>query len=190
MNWRGALIVALLLAAGWQLGHAGWVQGKGWLGQQLMERAWGKSLKQGTSVTPWPGAVSHPVARLYMPRLGLDRLVLEGLDTPVMAWGPGMHSGTGGHKVLAAHRDTHFRFLRQVEPGDRFELQEVDGQRSWWQVESTHVVDARQLRLDLDWPEEIMTLVTCYPFNAVQAGGPGRFVVRLVRLAEAGEVSA
>lgn len=184
---RPWLIVALLLVAAWQLGAAGWIQAKAGLGQFLLERAWQQGLKGEEAVEPWPGAVSHPVARLRMPRLSVDRLVLEGLDTPVMAWGPGMAVGEGGHHVLAAHRDTHFSFLRAVEVGDRFELIAIDGQRQWWQVESMRVVDSRRTGIDLDGPGRAMTLITCYPFDAPVAGGPERFVVRLLPLAPAKE---
>lgn len=186
---RRFLILSLLLVAAWQLGSAGWIQAKAGLGQWLLERAWQRALEGGEAVEPWPGAVSHPVARLRMPRLSIDRLVLEGLDTPVMAWGPGMAVGEGGHRVLAAHRDTHFSFLRAVEPGDRFELIDAEGRRQWWQVETIRVLDSRTTGIDLDWPETAMTLITCYPFDTPVAGGPERLVVRLRPLAVVGEVS-
>lgn len=176
---RRLLIVSLLMVAVWQLGSAGWIQAKAELGQWLLERAWHRTLENGEAVEPWPSAVSHPVARLRMPRLSVDQLVLEGLETPVMAWGPGMAVGEGGHRVLAAHRDTHFSFLRAVESGDRFELIDARGRRQWWRVETIRIVDSRRTGIDLDWPETAMTLITCYPFNAPVAGGPQRLVVRL-----------
>lgn len=186
---RRMMIVALLLAAVWQLGSAGWIHAKAGLGQWLLERAWLRTLDREAAVEPWPGAVSHPVARLLMPRLSVDQLVLEGLDSPVMAWGPGMAVGRDGHLVVAAHRDTHFSFLRSIEVGDHFELVEATGRRRHWQVESIRVVDARQTGLDLDGPVETMTLITCYPFDTPVAGGPLRLVVRLGPLAPAEEYS-
>lgn len=176
---RRILIGALLAVAAWQLGQAAMVQGKAWLGQFLLERAWDKAREGGEPVEPWPGAVSHPVARLHMPRLDVDRLVLDGADTPVLAWGPGMETGARGHRLLAAHRDTHFRFLEHVDAGDRFELHHVDGRVEYWRVDAARVVDARDTALDMDFPAEVMTLVTCYPFDAPSAGGPLRYVVHL-----------
>lgn len=176
---RRAMVLLLLLFAGWQLGSAGWVHAKAALGQWLLERAWERTLAGEDAAEPWPGAVSQPVARLRVPRLDVERLVLAGLDTPVMAWGPGMAVGSGGHRVLAAHRDTHFAFLERVEVGDRFELVDRHGQYSRWFVRSIDVVDSRRTGLDLEWPRKAMTLVTCYPFDAVSAGGPLRLVVRL-----------
>lgn len=181
---RHFLILSLLIVAAWQLGSAGWIQAKAELGQWLLERAWQRTLEGEEAVEPWPGAVSQPVARLRMPRLSVDHLVLDGLDTPVMAWGPGMAVGEGGHRVLAAHRDTHFSFLREVEPGDRFELIDAEGQRQWWRVQSIRVVDSRRTGIDLGWRETAMTLITCYPFDAPVAGGPQRLIVRLKPVSE------
>ncbi|WP_376695314.1 sortase domain-containing protein [Wenzhouxiangella sp. EGI_FJ10305] len=184
---RRFLVLSLMLVAFWQLGSAGWIQAKAGLGQWLLERAWQRTLEGGEASEPWPGAVSHPIARLRMPRLSVDHLVLEGLDTPVMAWGPGMAVGQGGQHVLAAHRDTHFSFLRDVETGDRFELIDAGGQRQWWRVEAIRVVDSRKTGIDLDRPGAVMTLITCYPFDAPVAGGPQRLVVQLRPLAPQAE---
>jgi sortase A len=186
---RRVPIALLISLAAWQLGSAGWIQAKAGLGQWLLERAWERTQARGEPAEPWPGAVSHPVARLRMPRLDIDHLVLEGLETPVLAWGPGMESGERGHRVLAAHRDTHFSFLRHIEPGDRFELIDVDGRRRWWRVARIEVVDARRTGLDLESPGERLTLVTCYPFDAPVSGGPLRLVVQLRPLDPAQEVS-
>lgn len=186
---RRLMVSSLLIVAAWQFGSAGWIHAKAGLGQWLLERAWERTLESEVPVEPWPGAVSHPVARLRMPRLSVDHLVLEGLDTPVMAWGPGMAVGEGGHHVVAAHRDTHFSFLREVETGDRFELTGADGHRRWWRVETIRVVDSRRTGIDLDWRRTAMTLITCYPFDAPTAGGPRRLVVRLEPFTPEEEVS-
>lgn len=185
---RRMLALVLLVVAVWQIASAGWIHAKAGLGQWLLARAWVQTLQTEEPVEPWPGAVSHPVARLRMPRLSVDHLVLEGLETPVMAWGPGMSVGENGHRVLAAHRDTHFSFLRDVNVGDRFELIGGDGVGRWWRVVSIRVVDARRTRIDLHSPQSGMTLVTCYPFDAVVTGGPLRFVVQLKAI-EGKEVS-
>lgn len=186
---RRWLSAGLLLVAVWQLGSAGWIHAKADLGQWLLARAWAAHRSSGEPVEPWPGAVSHPVARLRVPRLSVDQLVLSGLETPVMAWGPGMAIGEGGHRVIAAHRDTHFAFLRLMRMGDRLQLLDADGQASWWRVERLEVVDARTTGLDLHGAGKVLTLVTCYPFDAAVAGGPERFVVRLGPLAP-GEASS
>lgn len=179
MKWSRILIGLVAVVSAWQLGAFGVIHAKAWLGQHLLERAWQQTQDSGEPVEPWPGAVSHPVARLHVPKFDIDRLVLEGADTPVLAWGPGMETGPGGHRLLAAHRDTHFRFLERIETGDRFEMRYVDGRVEHWRVRTTGVVDARDSALDMSLSADVMTLVTCYPFDAAIAGGPLRYVVGL-----------
>jgi sortase A len=176
---RTILIVLLLGTVAWSLLEVGVVQGKAWLGQQLLERAWSRAMESGEVVEPWPGAVSHPVARLRMPRLELDHLVLNGADTPILAWGPGMEIGPHGQRLIAAHRDTHFRSLRSLEPGDRAHLQHADGRIEHWTVTRIDVVDARSTSIDMAHGAEQLLLVTCYPFDASAPGGPLRLVASL-----------
>ena len=182
---RPLLISALLAAALWQLGQGGLIQAKAWLGQFLLERAWVSSADGPEPHKPWPGAASHPIARLSVPSLAIDRLVLDGADTPVLAWGPGMEVGPNGHHMIAAHRDTHFRFLEQVELGDAIWLELRGGSARLWRVVDLAVVDSRQTAIDMNLDQELLTLVTCYPFDAISANGPLRYVVSLLPEREA-----
>jgi sortase A len=172
-----ALVALLLTWAATDLATAGWIQAKGWLGQALMERHWSAGADQREAL-PWPGARTRPVARLRLPELQIDRLVVEGTATPGLAWGPGLAQGRRGHRVIAAHRDTHFAFLGRVRPGQSVELEEASGQISRWTVDELRVVDSRTTTLDLDAAGPRLTLVTCWPLNAVETGGPLRLLVR------------
>ncbi len=174
------LVLFTMLATGlWQAGQGVSVQLKAWLGQQLLERAWVQADGGQQPALPWPGAVSYPIARLRVPELAIDQLVLDGADTPVLAWGPGMEVGANGHRLIAAHRDTHFRFLQHLAENQVLELESRDGSVMRWQVVERRVVDSRRYRLDMELDEERLTLVTCYPFNASSAGGPLRLVIGL-----------
>lgn len=185
---RRAYFALLALLLGWalaDLGTAGWIQAKGWLGQVLMERHWRLAADLGDDrddnredALPWPGARTRPVARLRLPELQIDRLVIEGTATPGLAWGPGLALGRHGHQVIAAHRDTHFAFLGRVQPGHAIELEAASGRRSHWTVTDRRVVDSRTTTLDLDAEGPLLTLVTCWPLNAVATGGPLRLLVR------------
>jgi sortase A len=85
--------------------------------------------------------------------------------------------GTDGNVALAAHRDTHFRFLRDVQPGEELWLELPSGMVQRYQVQTLSVVDERDTRL-LETPGSWLTLVTCYPFDALVPGGPLRYVVQ------------
>ena len=175
------LVIAMLtLAAFSQLAEFGWIQGKGVLGQWLMERSWTAGAQSGPVKSPWPGARTRPAARLFVPELELDRLVVEGVATPNLAWGPGIETGPNGHVLIAAHRDTHFRFLGDLEQGHRIELEQPAGVIKNWRVQESRIVDARTTRLDMHAPGPLLTLVTCWPLDAIESGGPLRLVVSAV----------
>lgn len=184
---RRWLATGLCLSALALLGHAGWIHGKGYLGQWLMARAWIEAEhNDGDVPEPWPGARTRPVARLVVPELKIDRLVLEGLDLPNLAWGPGSIEGAAGHRIIAGHRDTHFRFLGDLEPGDPLELRFPGRTVSHWTVDARRVVDSRHRLLDLDAPGPLLTLVTCYPLDAGMSETPHRLVIN-ARPSRAGE---
>jgi sortase A len=52
-----------------------------------------------------------------------------------------------------------------------------EGPRHYFQVTSVDVVDSRRGALVLDTDEPMLSLVTCYPFDALDPGGPMRYVV-------------
>jgi sortase A len=85
--------------------------------------------------------------------------------------------GEVGNTVIAGHRDTHFRFLRDVESGDRLTIESSEGIKHVYEVIGLDIVDSRKGRLLLDTEAAMLSLVTCYPFDAVVAGGPLRYVV-------------
>jgi sortase A len=177
------MVLLLVLGGLQQLAAAGLIKAKAWLAPVLIERAWETSLSLGgAAVKPWPWADTWPVARLRAPALGVDRLVLAGDSGNALAFGPGhTHAsaqlGSAGLAVIGGHRDTHFAFLRRLPPGATLQLQLPDGSWRDYRVESREVVDASKQSLPVLVGEERLLLVTCYPFDALQANGPLRYVV-------------
>jgi sortase A len=177
------LVAAALLAAGlWQLAAGLWIPAKAALAQRLLERAWTSRQQGAAEPRPWPWADTSPVGRLVVERLDVDLIVLAGSSGRTLAFAPGHVTGTAlpgrqGHVVIAAHRDTHFAFLRDLRVGDHVTLLGPDGRRTAYRVEATTVVDASEARLVADVDLETLTLVTCWPFDAAVPGGPLRYLV-------------
>ena len=128
------------------------------------------------TLRPPPGT---PVARILIPRLGLDEVVVEGVDEESLDAGPGhMPStplpGAPGNAVLSAHRDRHFHPLGDIAAGDTI-VTETDAGRATWVVTGRRVVDkdARVLKQGAT-PE--LTLTTCWPIRWL-GPAPDRLIV-------------
>ena len=179
----GQILVACLLCFGfWQLGQGAYIPAKAWLAQELMQRAWTRTGSGENRVTPWPWADTWPVARLTARSGEVDLIVLEGGSGRTLAFGPGHLSasampGETGNAVIAGHRDTHFNFLRDVQRGELIKLESSTGLGHLYKVIEIDIVDSRKGSLVLDTDSAILSLVTCYPFDARDAGGPLRYVV-------------
>ena len=181
----GVWVVSALLCLGfWQLGQGAYIPAKAWLAQELMQRAW---VRAGAGAgeeraTPWPWADTWPVARLTAKQRDVDLIVLAGGSGRTLAFGPGHLSasampGETGNAIIGGHRDTHFQFLRNVEVGELLGMETTRGQRHIYKVVGVDIVDSRKGSLVLDTDAAMLTLVTCYPFDALEAGGPLRYVV-------------
>ena len=184
MKRRRLLVAAIALgAAAWLLGGAAAIHSKAILAQWLIARAWAQDAAPGP-VRPWPWADTWPVARLAVPSLGRTQYVLHGTSGQALAFGPGLDPagavpGEPGVVLLAGHRDTHFAWLASVARGDRLQLTDRAGTTRHYEVVRQRVLDSRAgpLRAALT---DGLVLVTCYPFNAVAAGGLLRYVVEAV----------
>ena len=187
MSWltssRRAWIVSCLLCLGfWQLGQGAYIPAKAWLAQELMQRAWVRGSLGTERPVPWPWADTWPVARLVAKSGNVDLIVLAGGSGRTLAFGPGHLSASAlpgeiGNTVIAGHRDTHFSFLRDVEIGELLVIETVSGEKHLYEIFDIDVVESRRSSLLLETDTAMRSLVTCYPFEAIDPGGPMRYVV-------------
>src|SRR6266699_4036273 len=128
--------VPLLLAlAGLALfGQGAYIHAKAFVAQILLQRAFTETIASGRATKPWAWADTWPVARIEVKRLNASAIVLAGSSGQALAFGPGhveltADAGERGVVVYAAHRDTHFRFLRDVVAGDEIDVTRSDGRK-------------------------------------------------------------
>ncbi len=120
------------------------------------------------------------MGRLEIKEIGLSVPVLQSYDPATLKRGVGHVPGTAvpgglGNMVLAGHRDTYFRPLREARAGMEIEVV-TQGGRYRYSIDSMEVVTPEQVEvLDIGSRPE-MTLITCYPFDYVGAA-PKRFIV-------------
>jgi sortase A len=185
INWRNTLVLVCLLGGLWQLADAIFISAKAEVAQELIAKAWARSLlKGGQPIKPWPWADTWPIARLVVPRHSIDLYVLAGAAGNALAFGPGHVSasafpGERGVSVIGGHRDTHFSFLQALQHNTLLKVELSDGSSKTYRVAQMKVVDATKEALPgfFSTESELM-LVTCYPFDALFSGGPLRYVVK------------
>ena len=131
------------------------------------------------------------VAKLSIPRLGAQFYVFEGDDDAELRRGPGHLAGSAmpgpsGNCIIAGHRDTHFRVLKDIRKDDDILVQTDTGQYLY-RVNSTQIVSPSDTRALQPTRAPVLNLITCYPFFYL-GSAPKRFVVQ-ARLSGEVEIS-
>lgn len=124
--------------------------------------------------------VGGPIAKLTIPRLHKTFFVIEGTDDRDLRRGPGHVEGTAlpgwdGNCVIAGHRDTHFRVLKDLRKGDVIIVQEPEGAFTY-RVTQTSVIDPADKDCLQPTSKAVLNLITCFPFEFI-GNAPRRFVV-------------
>ncbi|HEY1204109.1 MAG: class D sortase [Bryobacteraceae bacterium] len=174
---------ALWVCAVVLLGYSGFVLVDAWAFQRregmdldrlLSDR---RAASEGTPVS----ATNGLIGRMVIPRLGLSAVVVEGIGRTTLRRGVGHIPGTAlpgepGNVGLSGHRDTFFRPLKDLRIKDEIQFSTLKGDFKY-EVESLRVVEPRSVGVLASSKENVLTLVTCYPFFYIGAA-PRRFVVR------------
>jgi len=183
---RTAVVIALCFAAAGVglMGKGLYIHAKAALAQVLIHQAWAAARDGDREATPWPWADTYPVARLTVPALKVDQIVLAHASGRTLAFGPAQLDGSAapgrpGVTVLTGHRDTHFTFLEKLRPGDVAAIEAPNGATHRYRVVDKQVVHKDQARL----PEATndggswLVLATCWPFDAIDPGTEWRYLV-------------
>jgi len=163
------------------LGQGAYIHAKAALAQVLLERAFANTLATGHETKPWSWADTWPIARIEVKRLGASVIVLAGSSGQALAFGPGhveltANAGERGVAVYAAHRDTHFRFLKEVAIGDEIDIVRSDGGTFRYRADSTSIVRFDASGIDPLTGGYELVLSTCWPFDALTSG-PERYLL-------------
>ncbi len=167
------MILAFLLAAAGAglLGRDSYLRLKGFAATRLVAAATDSYLADGAPHAPWSWADFHPVGRLYVPKLGVKRDILEGGEGQTMAFGLShlaytVRPGQGGHIGLAGHRDSWGGFMGDLRLRDLLIVDTPTGDQAY-RVSSLKVVPFDDTSaLDLDQGPGL-TLVTCHPVDGI-----------------------
>ena len=168
-------------------GQGAWIHAKARLAQVLLERAFTETIATGHPTKPWSWADIWPVARIDVKRLNASVIVLAGTSGQALAFGPGHveltpDAGERGVAVYSAHRDTHFRFLKGVAPGDEIDVTPSDGRTFRYRADSSSIVRFDASGIDPLTDRHELVLSTCWPFDALTPG-PDRYLLHATLIA-------
>jgi len=129
---------------------------------------------------PPPPVDGTSLGAIEIPRLGLSVAVVQGESEPILQRAVGHLARTAlpgreGNVVLAGHRDTFFRPLKDIRDGDQIVVKTRDGDFEYV-VESTSIVEPGDVWVIAPKGGRTLTLITCYPFYYV-GSAPHRFIV-------------
>lgn len=175
------LAIAVIVCGLVLLSQGLWIHAKAYVAQILLDRAFTQSIATGERVKPWSWADTWPVARIEAPRLRASAIALNGASGQALAFGPGHLqntpiAGERGTAIYAAHRDTHFAFLKNVEKGDLIVITRDDGKTFTYRATQMTVTRWDEAQIDVNAAGSHLVLATCYPFDAVKQG-PLRYLV-------------
>ncbi|WP_426357910.1 class GN sortase [Pseudocolwellia sp. HL-MZ19] len=171
------------------IAHSMYLPAKAWLSQELIAYSWEVTQTTKEPSPPWPWADTTAIAKMDIERLNKSMVLLKGTDPTTLAFSAGVmhqYSTLSSNRpfVIAGHRDTHFSFLQDVQMEDVIKLGDINGNTQRYRVESIEIIDSDKTPLLLDMGEPELLLITCYPFNAMRAGGSLRYVVKAKKLNE------
>jgi len=179
----------LLSVAFLSLGYCGFVMLDAWTFQRAELREFNRIVSVAPPAIsmrdPGPPVEDALLGRIEVGRIGVSAMIVEGTTTSALRRAAGHIASTGmpgvpGNIGIAAHRDTFFRPLRNIRKNDIITITTMRAEYRY-RVLSTKIVDPSDISVLDPSEDEILTLVTCYPFYFV-GSAPQRFVVRAERI--------
>ena len=125
-----------------------------------------------------------PVARLVIPSIEVDEIVMEGVGPVELNGGPGHFPGSvlpgeAGNAVISAHRDRHFRRMDELIEGTKIRTETRTGVVEW--VVAERRVVSRDAPALFQESEATLTLTTCWPIRYF-GSAPDRLIIVAKRL--------
>ena len=136
------------------------------------------STTPSVTAAPIPPALDGaPTARITAERIGLDKIVVQGVSLPDLKKGPGHYPetplpGQEGNAAIAGHRTTYgapFNRIDEFLPGDEIIVQTIQGRFRYIVSDEegdgngNQIVTPSQVAVLRDFGDNRLTLTACHP---------------------------
>jgi sortase A len=119
---------------------------------------------------PPPPTEGDAVARIRIPAIGVDKIVVEGVTLSDLKKGPGRYPdsplpGQPGNAAIAGHRTTYgapFNRIDELRPGDEILVTTQQGAFRY-EMSEQHIVSPSQVEVLEDFGDNRLTLTACHP---------------------------
>lgn len=168
------LVGAVLLCS--TIGAYGWMSVK----QRRLAAKWEAENASASVAVPTTSGDGPAVTLLLIPKINLQAAILEGTNNRSLLLAPGhveqtAWPGEPGNAVVAAHRDTFFRDLHELSPGDNIYVRR-SGHKYAYVVTKSTIVASNDLNVTQPTSDTRLTLITCYPTYYI-GPAPQRLIV-------------
>lgn len=167
-----SLITSIIITSAiWQVTQNQVTAAQNWFTQGLLHTAWLRTQASGRQIKPWPWAKIWPVARLSIPHLQIEHIVLsQPTDSDIASTLTHLESsvpiGELGNSVLSVHQSLFRSFLKHLQVGDVLVLESPSNGRWHYRVATAQIVDKTDTRLLTPTLNRRLTLVSCYRCQA------------------------
>ena len=149
---------------------------KAFIGQHYLETAWQETLRNNKLSKPWGSADFYMIGELKVPRLKISRVILNSVSGEALAWGIGRvnnikSKSPSGPVILAGHRDSHMKFMYELNVGEKIELIMSDGLIKTYIISKTGITNQPELEISESINKKnSLILTTCWPLKSSQQG--------------------
>jgi len=177
---RQRLSAVLMLIGVGLLGYVGSEYWAMYHEQHALQREWQAQQNVVSSSSGVAPVKDDGLTRVFIPKINLDVIVVEGTNHRALRIGPGHLKSTpapgdDGNSVISAHRDTFFRHIYELAKGDEIQVRR-EGRTFTFQVTGKKIVDPSDVSVLKNSPDARLTLITCYPTYYI-GPAPQRLIV-------------
>jgi sortase A len=128
------------------------------------------STTTATAAPAPPPDDGEAIARMVIPKIGIDKIVVEGVSRSDLKKGPGHYPttplpGQPGNAAIAGHRTTYgqpFHRVDELAPGDEIIVTTLQGTFRY-EVSGTEIVPPSAVEVIDDQGDDRLTLTSCHP---------------------------